>query len=56
MDTERAKEEIESARNLLSDHYEMAEDTTTKQIIEMALDSLALALKNLIPKVEKVAA
>ena len=41
------KEAIESARELLSQHYENAEETTTKQVIELTIDRLNIALKEI---------
>jgi hypothetical protein len=41
------REAIESARELLSQHYENAEDTTTKQICELAIDRMNIALKEI---------
>ncbi len=41
------KEAIDSAMELLSQHYDNAEETTTKQVIELTIDRLNIALKSL---------
>lgn len=50
---DKLRESILSAQNILSMHHSQAEETTTKQVIEIALDRLKIALDS-IPQVEGV--
>ncbi len=44
---ENVREAILSARELLSQHWANAEEITTKQVIELAIDRINLALKEI---------
>lgn len=44
---ETAREAILSAMELLSQHYDNAEEITTKQVIELSIDRLQIALKGI---------